>query len=460
MTIRSTKSLVLIALVGVVAAVGIAAAVNPEFAKRITEMVETRSAAAASSIVPVGPTRLVEYVADVPDTIRFVNAESRNQLGIRTDVVHESPPPQPLRLPGSLFLDPNRLIHVHSRFSGEVVVIGQIHDGERPRPLRYGDRVTKGQLLATVWSKEIGEKKSELVDAISRLEINRSLLEKLESVSKGIVSERQIMESRREVESDSIAVTRVERTLRSWRLAEEEIDSVKREAELLKTGMGTLDPEVSRRWAETEVRAAIDGVIVEKNFNVGDIVEPNEDLFKIADLSRLQVVVNVYEEDLWAIRALGPDHRKWKLDLKSDPTDNAIEGNFELIGSVIDPAQRTGILIGWLNNPNYTLAVGQFITATIELPADLDLLAIDESALIEEGDSSSIFVETAPLTFTRRKVDVARRTNGTVLIRGAAKNAGSDAALVRHKAGEVVAVSGVLGLGGELANLKADAASH
>ena len=34
------------------------------------------------------------------------------------------------------------------------------------RPVRFGDAVNKGQLLAVIWSKDLGEKKSELVDAL------------------------------------------------------------------------------------------------------------------------------------------------------------------------------------------------------------------------------------------------------------------------------------------------------
>jgi len=46
------------------------------------------------------------------------------------------------------------------------------------------------------------------------------------------------------------------------------------------------------------------GVILEKNFTVGDIVDTTHDMFKIADLSRLGVMANVYEEDLPKLVAL------------------------------------------------------------------------------------------------------------------------------------------------------------
>ena len=77
--------------------------------------------------------------------------------------------------------------------------------------------------------------------------------------------------------------------------------------------------KADNNWAETEVRAPMDGMILEENFTVGDIVDTEQVLFLIADLSRIEVLANVYEEDLSMIRRLPQNLRRWKVDLKSDP---------------------------------------------------------------------------------------------------------------------------------------------
>ncbi len=126
---------------------------------------------------------LVELAA-APATIR-VSAAGMKSLGIETARVAHAPPPEPLRLSGSLLLDPNRLVRIHARFPGELVSLGMVpvdpaENGAAPwrncRPLQYGDKVVKNQLLAVVWSKDIGEKKSELIDAISKRDIDRKVL--------------------------------------------------------------------------------------------------------------------------------------------------------------------------------------------------------------------------------------------------------------------------------------------
>ncbi|WP_432490593.1 efflux RND transporter periplasmic adaptor subunit, partial [Flavonifractor plautii] len=68
---------------------------------------------------------------------------------------------------------------------------------------------------------------------------------------------------------------------------------------------------IDESWAEIDIRSPLDGVILEKNLTVGDIIRTDQDhdLFKVADLSRLVVAANVYEEDIPTLTALPDDQR-------------------------------------------------------------------------------------------------------------------------------------------------------
>ena len=132
------------------------------------------------------------------------------------------------------------------------------------RPLRSGDSVRKGQLLAVVWSKDLGEKKSELVDAVSKLKLDREVLERLRGLSReGGTSERSVREAERAVDADLIAVARAERTLRSWRLGEDEIAAVRAEAERL----GRRGTRASASGAADEAWAALRRLLNEGDVN-------------------------------------------------------------------------------------------------------------------------------------------------------------------------------------------------
>ncbi len=417
---------------------------------------------------PVGTAGLVQRLDGDPVRIQL-SSEGIKTFGIKTVAVANAPPPEPLRLSGSILLDPNRMVRIHARFSGELVSLGTVpvhasRAGDdtvvERRPLQFGDRVTKGQIVAVVWSKEVGEKKSEYVDAISKRDIDKKLLDKYEQTPQ-VLSQRTIFEARQKYEADLIAVARAERTLRSWRLTEQEIEEIQEEARRIQK-RETSDAEGDRTWAETEIRCPINGIILEKNFNIGDILDPSLDLFKVADLERVQVAANAYEEDLPLLKNLDPEHRNWKIDIKADPHDVPIPGTFDIIGNIIDPTQHAGAVMGWLDNPGERLSIGEFITATIDLPADPTLVVVPTTALIEEGRSTRVFVEVEGKSeqYVLRKVAVVTRGRERAYIRGEPNSEELAVGDEWLKPGEHVIVAGALELAAALKALPAGSNAH
>src|SRR5207237_5911015 len=128
------------------------------------------------------------------------------------------------------------------------------------------------------------------------------------------------------VENDKVNVDAAKRTLRDSRLTDKEIDDLEKEIrEILgkrkktqeskgqplkdkeKEDLKRQEAEEWRRWARVEVRAPIDGTILEKNVALGQLVDNSSSstpLYIIGDLSRLSVWANLYEEDIPALLAL------------------------------------------------------------------------------------------------------------------------------------------------------------
>lgn len=384
----------------------LAAGCNSHSAKKSAAH-ETASAAADATSV------------DVPQKVAELT-------GLKTAVASLPTRPRELELRGSLALDVNRLVHVHARFPGQIVHLEMIEEPEpgsstgtgTKRTLNFMDHVTKGQKLGQIWSKDLGEKKSELVDALVRLRIDtRNLAFLRDLLAKGGTADKTVREGERLVEVGGIAVTKAERTLRSWTLTEKEIQAVRDEATRIHNG-GVRDFQQDETWATVEVVSPIDGTIVEKNVVEGDLVNADSDLFKIADLSQLSAWARVYEEDLPVLHRM-PKPLKWKLKLSSNPQAEAITGTIDRIGEIIDPNEHMALLAGLVQNPNGQLHAGQFITAIIELPRDQDAVEIPTRALVEDGDESVVFVQPDPQTlrFKMRRVSVVRRTHDFVYVR-------------------------------------------
>jgi cobalt-zinc-cadmium efflux system membrane fusion protein len=418
--------------------------------------------------VPPGTIQLVEGKSGA----MRISKEVVKSLGGVTASVVVAPSPESLKLSGSLFVNPNRMVRVHARFAGEVIAIG-VYDPTNyqdpnaqiiatPRPLQFGDTVKEDKLLAVIWSKEVGEKKSELVDALSQLELDRLTVDRLKELYKtGSVSERSLREAERNFESDQILVAKLERTLLSWRLNEEDLEVVRAEAERIHAGNQKPDKTLEKTWAEVDVRAPFSGVILEKNITKGDIVSTDLDLFKIADLSRLGVMAYVYEEDVALLENLPRDKRHWMIKLKAMPDAPGIRGDFEMIGKVVDPTQHTAVVIGWVDNKNEALRVGQFITASIDLPANPDEVAIPDLALIEEGTSNTVFTATesasGELEITRRNIAVVRRTRRVVYVRSIPTSEEARAGALPLHVGELVVAGGTIELASQMQELEASA---
>jgi cobalt-zinc-cadmium efflux system membrane fusion protein len=369
---------------------------------------------------------------DAPERLRRLDKDSVSapesllkRVGVETMPVTKPTRSRALpALQGVLNTDSNRLVRVNSPFPGKVIAVGPCYACDTAgaavgsaaaqfRPLRQGDAVVKDQLLAVVWSSQLGEKKSELVDALSKLGRDEEVLKALKA--SGAAPPVMISNANRDVQSDVIAVRKAEDTLRVWQVSEEEIAAVRAEAAALaSTEVGVRN---STNWARVEIRAPQDGVILEKNINPGTVVDSTTDLFKVGDLSQLTVWVHVYEEDLPVLEGL-PKPIRWKVAVPSRPTI-ALEGTVDQISPVIDPNQHTALVTGRVGNPGGTLQAGLFVTATVEIKPPQDEVEIPSAAVVEGGPESVVLVQDPadPTVFRRKTVRVTRRFRDVVYAR-------------------------------------------
>jgi len=384
-------------------------------------------------------------------------ADVAKRLEVQTEPAQPSSLPRTLELSGSLILDADRLAHVHARFPGEVVELG--NSGNGSRPVAFGQHVHKGQILAVIWSQDLGEKKSELVDGLSQLHLDEDSLQRLADVSLvGAVPDRTLREARRKVEADRIAVSKSLRTLQSWRVPKEEIDEVRAEAARLAHEKTPDRQELVHQWARLDVVAPLDGVIIERNVVLGELVDTSTDLFKIADLSRLGVLAHAYEEDLPTLDGLPQSQRAWSVTVGAGGPAATRIGRFDQVGCIIDPNQHTALVMGWVDNPDGKFRVGQFVNTRLEIPPPPGEVEIPASALCEESDRTYIFVQLeGQATYVRRSVAVTRRRGDRVCIRSQPTPEEKSRGLEPLRAGERVVVSRVVQLAACLDSLQQNA---
>lgn len=383
------------------------------------------------------PSLAVELVEGKPHTLS-VPEDVRIALGIRKDnvdgiaVARRPMSSRPLEMPGSTALDPTRIFRIRARFapspsSAEVVQIGQIAQDPRRSPslhtsfreLRSGDRVAKGDLLAVFYSVDVGNKKNDLIDALYQLKLDEEILKAAKSKIESVPSV-FLWNAERNVQGDRNTVNRAESMLRTWGIAEEDIQAVRAEAENVKRRGGKHDKSKDELWPRVEMRAPAAGVIIERSLALHEIIVDNTtNLFQIADVDKLFVTANVPEDDLpelEALREASGDAIRWTVrTVGSDP----IPGYIDDIGYIIDPNQHTAVVKGYIDNKGDKLRGGQFVRATVALPPPTDVVEIPITAVIDDGQQSVVFVESDAQKhqYTMRRVELTRRFEKSVFVR-------------------------------------------
>jgi len=405
--------------------------------------------AAADELQPADPKTSelqLKLVEGQPHTL-FVPEDVRKALGIRKDnidliVVAKRPTRvRPLMMPGSTALDPTKIFRIRARFapspsSAEVVQIGQVAQDPRRsgtlhtvfRELRSGDRVVKGDLLAVFYSVDVGNKKNDLIDAIYQLKLDEEILKAAQSKIESVPAV-FLWNAERNVQGDRNTVNRAVSMLQTWGIPEEDIQAVRDEAEKVKLRRGKHDKTKDELWPRVEMRSPSNGVIVERNLALHEIVVDNTtSLFQVADVDKLFVTANVPEDDLpqlEALRELSGDAIRWTVrTVGSDP----IPGYIDDIGYIIDPLQHTAVVKGYIDNKGDKLRAGQFVGATVELPPPPDVVELPTSAVVDDGQQSVVFVETDAQKqhYTMRRVQLTRRFEKTVFARSMPFNKGEE----------------------------------
>ena len=177
-------------------------------------------------------------------------------------------------------------------------------------------------------------------------------------------------------------------------------------------------------------------MLVERNVTKGETVVDNTvPLFTIAKVDQLLVYANCPEDDVPELNRLRKAGKlEWTIRTVGTDAKDGVKGKFTEIGKLIDPNQHTAVIKGYIPNPGGKILAGQFATATVELLNSNDVVEIPNSALVEDGRQSVVFVQVdaAKQYYQMRRVEVTVRFENTVWVRS--KPFGPDEALTAETA--------------------------
>jgi len=156
-----------------------------------------------------------------------------------------------------------------------------------------GDRVTKGQLLYEIDSKEIDSSKIQVELGIQQARLS---LQMYRNQHTNLLL--NLARNKRLFKKDMVSKYQLE----SLELAEKNlVDMIKVAKKQVEQAQASLT-EVMNQYNYLKIKAPNDGVIVQKNINVGEMALPGMPALVLTDLSKLKIMTEVAESNLQHMR--------------------------------------------------------------------------------------------------------------------------------------------------------------
>ena len=349
-----------------------------------------------------------DHAGDLPaGTVEIPEAAQKN-ANVEIAPVTTTRLPGMLEVTGIVTPDESRVAHVRPLARGVVEKIA----------ISLGSRVTEGQSLLTYDNIELGQLVGEFLTEQAALrqaqtdrEVKRTSLARAESLIKIEAIAQQELDLRRAefrnaeaaVSSVQARVSRVEEQLHRFGLSDADVRALAPDA----------NEAPHRAASHSTLRAPFAGVVTKFDVAVGEVVQPDKELFTVADISIVWVLADVYEKDLSKIT------REGTVSIKVDAyPDRTFSGRITHVSDLIDPTTRTAKVRCVVENRDGALKLDMFAKVTLGTAEERQALAVPSDAVQQIDNQPIAFVRQTATRFERRNVQVGRRSGDLVEILG------------------------------------------
>lgn len=301
---------------------------------------------------------------------------------IKIAPVITAPVSDTLRVAGRIDFDEQRLARIGSSVNGRVTDLSA----------QLGQHVNKGEVLARLHSNELSTAQLAYLKAKSQMELNRRNVERAQSLfATDVISDAELQRRTNEFEISSAETRAARDQLRVLGLPQSSID------QLGKTGaIDSVAPVIS----------SIKGVVVERKVAAGQVVQPADSLFVIAELSRVWAVAQVPEQQVSQVKEGQSVH----IEVPALGNEKLV-GKLIFVGQTINPDTRTVLVRTELDNHEGRLKPAMLASMLIEA-APVERLVVPNSAVVRENDMDYVFINQADNQFRLTRVKLGHQSNG------------------------------------------------
>uniref|UniRef100_UPI0025DEC2C2 efflux RND transporter periplasmic adaptor subunit n=1 Tax=Algoriphagus sp. TaxID=1872435 RepID=UPI0025DEC2C2 len=252
-----------------------------------------------------------------------------------------------------------------------------------------GEFISKGQVIATIYSPELTTAQQELLQAAK---IQNSQPELFEAAKN---------------------------KLKNWKVTDAQISEILNTNSILKN---------------FPLRANVSGFVTEKFANLGDHLNQGQAIYEVSDLSRVWVLFDIYESELSWIQ-VGDEV---EYSIQSIPGET-FSGKISYIDPLIDPSTRVAKARIEVPNSKLKLKPEMFASGTIRTDVNSrnDNITVPKSAVLWTGKRSVVYVKSSSergINFKLREVTLGPALGDSYLIEEGLEN------------GEEIAINGTFSI--------------
>lgn len=287
-----------------------------------------------------------------------------------------------IRIPGSISVDEQRVARIGAAVTGRITDINVV----------LGQSVQKGEVLATLNSTELAQNQLVFIKARQQIELQAKAVERAQLL----------------LNADVIGAAELERRQVELAGAKAELNASRDQLQVL----GMSDKAIAALERSNNIRsissvtAKIGGTIISRKVNLGQVVQPADELFIVADLSHVWAVAEVPERQAELIQ------KGQEVMLEIPAYGNKqISGKLIYVGETVDPQTRTMSVRMDLNNSE-RLIKPEMLASMLVSSNPVTRLAIPTEAVVRENDQDHVFVKVAANQYRLRAVKLGQAYQG------------------------------------------------
>jgi len=289
---------------------------------------------------------------------------------------------------------------VQSNAYKEVPVFPIVGGIVRQIDVELGNKINRGQPMATIFSSELADAEAAFLKMTAEVEEHHKHHNRtIDLVEIGAVSREELEQATTMNKTAEASLASARERLILFGLNEKQLDE-------LRSAQRAPKPLIA-------VNSPASGTLIGRAANTGEVVMQGKEMFRVADLSSVWVIAQIYEKDFQTVNISTPA----AITTSAYP-GRSFNGRVSYIDPRVDPQTRTAQVRVELANPREVLRLGMFVDVNFGGAAQgassaQMALAVPRSAVQTIGARQIVYVATdQPGAFLQREVSAGPEVNG------------------------------------------------